>query len=151
MRKIAINRIGEMYKKSAEPDWWNKPLDFANFENFYTLSSKSIDIGRFVTLDLFTACHNVFPRVMLYIDGLKRIQERNDILGGEAVFSNSRLPVTHVGKMLESGENVANIIEDYPYLNEHDVKFAALYYKSHPMTGRPRKMGGEDGVSLNPR
>jgi len=147
MRKIAISRIDDMRRNSVEPNWWKRPQDFTNFECSDKMERKSIPIDRYVTLDLFTACHNVVPRVGLYTYGLTRIEERDDILGGEAVFNNSRLPVTHVGKMLESGETIENIVEDYPYLNDDDVRFSSLYYRAHPATGRPRKSGDADDVS----
>jgi uncharacterized protein (DUF433 family) len=147
MRKIAIGTIDDMRRNSSEPNWWKSPLDFTGLESFPDMDRKSISIDKYVSLDLFTACHNVVPRLRLYAYGLTRIEERDDILGGEAVFKNSRLPVTHVGKMIESGETVENIIEDYPYLNEDDIRFSSLYYRAHPPTGRPRKRGDADDVS----
>lgn len=54
--------------------------------------------------------------------------DRN-IMGGEAVFPDSRLSVRHIGGMLERGERSAVILEDYPYLSERDLIFAHLYVK----------------------
>lgn len=147
MRKTAVSRIEDMRRKSLEPIWWKSALDFRNHEHVQNMERQSIQIDRYVILDLSSACHNAVPRVGLYAYGLARIREQDDILGGEAVFENSRLPVTHVGKMIESGETVENIIEDYPYLNEDDVRFSSLYYRAHPATGRPRKSGDADAVS----
>jgi uncharacterized protein (DUF433 family) len=53
-----------------------------------------------------------------------------DIMCGEAVFPNSRLSVSHVGRMRKRGAPVTEILEDYPYLNEQDVRFAAEYVDS---------------------
>jgi uncharacterized protein (DUF433 family) len=151
MRKTAVSRIEDMQGKSLEPNWWKYASDFRKYERVDNMEHRSIPIDKYVTLDLSAACHSAVPRVGLYAYGLTRIHEREDILGGEAVFENSRLPVTHVGKMIESGETVDNIIEDYPYLNEDDVRFSALYYRAHPATGRPRKGGDVDDVSPDSR
>jgi uncharacterized protein (DUF433 family) len=147
MRKTVVSRIEDMRGKSLEPNWWKSALDFRQYERANNMEQRSIPIDKYVTLDLSAACHSAATRVGLYAYGLTRIHERDDILGGEAVFKNSRLPVTHVGKMIESGETAENIIEDYPYLNEDDVRFSALYYRAHPATGRPRKGGDVDAVS----
>lgn len=61
------------------------------------------------------------------ICGLSRVDERADVLGGDAVFRETRLSVLHIGKMVEAGERVDDILEDYPYLNEDHVKFASFY------------------------
>lgn len=94
--------------------------------------------------------HSVSPRLNVYYLGLSRVEERHDVLGGEAVFRDSRLSVMHVGKMIESGEAVANILEDYPYLNEDDVRFASLYFRAHPAVGRPRALdAGADNAEID--
>lgn len=98
----------------------------------------SVDIDRYLNIDLSRVIHRVSPRVEVYCTGLSRVEEKEDVLGGEAVFTRSRLSVLHIGKMVDGGERVENVLEDYPYLNEDDIKFASLYYRAHPPTGRPR-------------
>jgi uncharacterized protein (DUF433 family) len=87
-------------------------------------------------------CRKLFgdltPRVDLYARGLSRTEEKPGVLGGEAVFRNTRLSVRHIGKMSANGEPTEEIRLDYPYLSEDDVKFARLYYEAHPIVGRPR-------------
>lgn len=61
------------------------------------------------------------------------------ILGGEPVFPKSRLAVRHVGGMRLKGIPAAEIREDYPYLEENDIEFAALYARANPRLGRPRE------------
>jgi uncharacterized protein (DUF433 family) len=60
------------------------------------------------------------------------------ILGGEPVFPKSRLAVRHVGGLRLKGTPPAEIREDYPYLKDEDIEFAALYAKANPPMGRPR-------------
>ncbi|WP_095201121.1 DUF433 domain-containing protein [Mesorhizobium carmichaelinearum] len=98
----------------------------------------SVDIDLYLNIDLSRVVHRVSPRLEVYCTGLSRVEEKEDVLGGEAVFTGSRLSVLHIGKMVDGGERVENILEDYPYLNEDDIKFASLYYRAHPPTGRPR-------------
>ena len=97
-----------------------------------------IDIDNYVSLDLDRVLHDVAPRIAIYEKGLSRTEERDDILGGEAVFSGTRLSVSHIGKMIVSGETETHILEDYPYLSKDDIRFAELYFRAHPPVGRPR-------------
>jgi uncharacterized protein (DUF433 family) len=66
------------------------------------------------------------------------ISRRSNVLDGDPVFKGTRLSVLHIGKMFDRGEALENILEDYPYLEGGDIKFAHLYYKAHPTVGRPR-------------
>ena len=137
LRKIAIHRIGD----ECLPVWSEPCRHDCN--PVYDLDANGrVELDRFVSLDLSKVLHHIRPRVGVYASGLRRIEEKADILGGEAVFKGSRLSVLHIGKMVESGEKAENILEDYPNLNDDDIRFAALYYKAHPSIGRPRS-GGE--------
>lgn len=49
------------------------------------------------------------------------------IMGGETVFPNSRLTVRRIGLLLQSGESVQAIREDYPYLSDDDFRFSLRY------------------------
>jgi uncharacterized protein (DUF433 family) len=98
-----------------------------------------LKLGGYVFMDVEQMAKDVAPRVAVYAEGLSRIEEREGVLGGEAVFRNTRLSVRHIGKMHAGGETVENIIEDYPYLHRHDIAFARLYWQAHPAAGRPRR------------
>lgn len=106
---------------------------------------RSVKLDNYVVLDLHGVCEDVRPRVDLYAHGLSRITENDGVLGGEAVFRDTRLSVLHVGKMVDKGEKIGDIRADYPYLTEDDVKFAQLYYRAHPIVGRPRTRAEPDG------
>jgi uncharacterized protein (DUF433 family) len=99
--------------------------------------SERVSLGGYLFLDIAQAIADVAPRVELYAEGLARIEERPGVLGGEAVFRNTRLSVRHVGKMHDGGELVEAIRRDYPYLRADDVTFARFYYQAHPIVGRP--------------
>lgn len=49
------------------------------------------------------------------------------IMMGTAVFPGTRLVVAHVARMSKKGATVTEIIEDYPYLSEQDIRFAVMY------------------------
>jgi uncharacterized protein (DUF433 family) len=104
-------------------------------------SYRTVTIDRWLRIDINEVFENIRNRVDIYSEGLARIEEKDDVLGGEAVFKDSRLPVRHVGKMVAGGEPISDILEDYPYLTERDVLFAELYHRAHPPIGRPRERG----------
>jgi uncharacterized protein (DUF433 family) len=98
-----------------------------------------LKLGGYVFMDVEQVAKDVAQRVAIYAEGLSRIEERESVLGGEAVFRNTRLSVRHIGKMHDGGETVENIIVDYPYLCRHDIVFARFYWQAHPAAGRPRR------------
>lgn len=67
----------------------------------------------------------------------RRVVSNPKILGGEPVFSKSRLSVRHIGALVMNG-GTDEIREDYPYLSEEDIEFAKLYTLAYPKRGRPR-------------
>jgi uncharacterized protein (DUF433 family) len=77
-------------------------------------------------------------RIELYRRGKERVTSSEAVLGREPVFAGTRLAVRHVGGMRLRGEPVARILEDYPYLSEEDVEFAALFAEANPPLGRPK-------------
>jgi uncharacterized protein (DUF433 family) len=135
LKTRCLNTPGEEERRSLWINW-----------RYILDEKKSFKLDEYITLEVGSAWSDVRPRVDIYSEGLGRIEERSGVLGGEAVFRGTRLSVTHVGEMYDRGEQLENILEDYPYLNANDVEFARLYYKSHPPRGRPRqKMGAADG------
>jgi len=115
-------------------------------DSFCTCSFEKtrVDIDHFLSIDVGKACEEVKPRVNLYAGGLERVEENDAVLGGGAIFKDSRISVLHIGKMADRGESMENILEDYPNLTEGDVNFAKLYYKARPPVGRPRSNGAAD-------
>jgi uncharacterized protein (DUF433 family) len=100
-------------------------------------SKTAVDIDNYIAIKLGKACEDVKPRVHLYAEGLDQVEERDAILGGEAVFRDSRVSVSHIGEMAERGVSTTEIVEDYK-LTEGDVEFAKLYFRARPPVGRPR-------------
>jgi uncharacterized protein (DUF433 family) len=110
-----------------------------------------LKLGDYLFIDVEKVAKDLAPRVDLYAEGLSRIEEREGVLGGEAVFRNTRLSVNHIGKMHNAGESIEDIITDYPYLRENDIAFARLYWKAHPIVGRPRRQETDFAGNTSPR
>jgi uncharacterized protein (DUF433 family) len=126
----------------AEKLMWDRPSKLFD-------SCDRLKLDDYLFIDIKKAAKNLAPRIDLYAEGLARIEEKEGVLGGEAVFKNTRLSVKHIGKMREGGERIEDILEDYPYLRKNDIEFARLYFKSHPTVGRPPR-SEEIGVARGP-
>ncbi len=98
-----------------------------------------LNIGSYWELKLNTIQQELSELVTSFEVWKKKLVISPDIMGGEPVFPNSRLTVRHIGKLIQRGELPENIIEDYPYLSETDVKFADIYVTAYPVVGRPKK------------
>lgn len=60
------------------------------------------------------------------------------ILGGDPVFSGTRIAVHDIADMLASGETPEAIAIAYPQLREDQISVAADYALAYPRRGRPR-------------
>jgi len=60
-------------------------------------------------------------------DLLKRITVEKDKCGGKPCIRNMRIRVKDVLDMLASGMTNQEILEDYPYLEEQDIKAVLMY------------------------
>ncbi len=87
---------------------------------------------------LDSVVHDVEARLDDFAKWKQKLVGREDILGGEPVFPESRLAVRQIGEMARRGAPVAEILADYPYLTEQDVEFAKRFTTAYPRLGRPR-------------
>ena len=69
-------------------------------------------------------------------DLLARIVVNPDIFGGKPIVRGRRLAVEHVLDMLAAGDDIATILEGYPWLERADV-LACLEY-ARRMVGHER-------------
>jgi uncharacterized protein (DUF433 family) len=98
----------------------------------------TLDIGDVLALRIGAVIKDLAERVQKFERWRDNLVTSPDIMGGEAVFPNSRLTVRRVGGMLDRGEPPDAIREDYPYLRPEDLDFARLYVRAYPRVGRPR-------------
>ncbi|MEG3123509.1 DUF433 domain-containing protein [Sphingomonas sp. GB1N7] len=70
------------------------------------------------------------------LPGHPRIAIDPAVCGGRPIVAGTRVRVTDILEMLAGGANIAEIVEDFPYLAEADV-LAALAYAAaaadHPV------------------
>ncbi|MBD2519903.1 DUF433 domain-containing protein [Nostoc sp. FACHB-973] len=99
----------------------------------------TIEIARFIKIEVEPIAKEVLEFINCFQLWKENLVSDPNIMGGEAVFPNSRLTVRHIGSMLDRGESIETIHEDYPYLTEEDIKFAQVYVKAYPSVGRPKK------------
>lgn len=58
---------------------------------------------------------------------LNRVTNNPAILAGKPVIRGMRLSVEHILKMLARGISHEDIIEEYPFLEEDDIRACLLY------------------------
>jgi uncharacterized protein (DUF433 family) len=77
------------------------------------------------------------------IQELQRIRSRVEvnpaIRGGEPVFAGTRIPVHMIARFLAQGVSRAEILEDYPALDEEALEVAPRYAVLYPPRGRPKQ------------
>lgn len=100
--------------------------------------TEELRLSELLTLRLKPLIEDISTRVMRFLRWKESLVENLDIMGGEAVFPESRLTVRHVGEMLERGESADVLLEDYPYLRREDLDCARLFVRAYPRVGRPR-------------
>jgi uncharacterized protein (DUF433 family) len=98
----------------------------------------TLEFGKFFTLKVGEIGQELQILVDRFETWKSRLVSNPEILGGEIIFPNSRLSVQRIGGVLERGETVALLREDYPYLSDEDFDFAHIYVKAYPKQGRPK-------------
>lgn len=67
----------------------------------------------------------------------------SSIMGGEPVFSGTRIAVYAIANMLSDGASAAEILEGYPKLDARLLQLGALWAAAHPRRGRPKGLRSE--------
>ena len=58
---------------------------------------------------------------------LDRITFSNDVLGGQACIRDIRIPVSLIVNLIANGATFPEVLRDYEYLEEEDIKQALQY------------------------
>lgn len=145
MRRVALSRSCDAFNIGSviRSDWWSLESCSDLPLRLNGVAMPLVSVDEYLKLDFRPVVELLAPKVCRYMSGLSRVEEKADVLGGAAVFKGSRLPVSHVAKMIGNGESRENILEDYPYLSESDLDFATVYDRLHPISGRPRNSNSE--------
>lgn len=102
-------------------------------------SASNLEFAKFFVLQLNSISQELSELISQFNEWKSHLVTDPNIMGGHTVFPNSRLSVHHIGKIIERGESIQAIQEDYPYLSELDLKFSPLYAKAYPVMGRPKQ------------
>lgn len=65
---------------------------------------------------------------------LTRIESNPKIFGGKPIVRGMRIAVEHILGMLAAGETPESIVEEYPFLDEEDVR-ACLVFAHRSVAG----------------
>jgi len=71
-----------------------------------------------------------------------------EILGGDPVFRDTRVPVHGIAAMLDQGSTEADILKAYPRITSEMVRVAPVYAQAYPIRGRPRVQPWRDRLSV---
>jgi uncharacterized protein (DUF433 family) len=100
-------------------------------------------------VDVKSAATKMDADVAKYRQAMRLIVEDPAIQGGAATFKGTRILVQHIADLLSQGATATELQEDYPRLTRAMIAAAAIYGKSHPRRGRPRKPAWRNGRPLS--
>lgn len=66
---------------------------------------------------------------------IDRITFQSDVMGGQACIRDLRVPVSLIVNMMANGASIKDILADYEYLEEEDIR-QALHYASWAVSDR---------------
>lgn len=69
---------------------------------------------------------------------LKRVVLDPSVMLGKPVIKGTRMTVELIVEKVAAGESIAQLLEDYPFLQEEDIRAALLY--------AARSLSSEEGV-----
>lgn len=72
-----------------------------------------------------------------------------EIMGGEPVFRDTRVPVHMIATLLEQGSTEAELLEGYPRLTVEMIRAAPIYAAAYPLRGRPRSQPWRDQAPVH--
>jgi len=94
--------------------------------------------GGFLTIDLREPRRELAASLRTLRRVRALVTNDPDILGGDPVFRDTRVPVHLIATLLEQGSTDADLLESYPRLTGEMVKLAPIYATAYPLRGRPR-------------
>lgn len=79
-------------------------------------------------------------RLYDYLDTRERFIESDpDVMRGEPVISDTRIPVRAVATRIDGGEVIDDLCKDYPEVPREAFDAALTYARAHPRRGRPAR------------
>ncbi len=91
-----------------------------------------IDIAVFVTDAMF--------RAKAVDNAAQLVTEDSDVMGGQACFAGTRVPIDNVLASLDKGIAKERLVASYPFLTDAHIDAARVYRQVHPRRGRPPRL-----------
>ncbi|WP_105441282.1 DUF433 domain-containing protein [Neorhizobium sp. T25_13] len=101
----------------------------------------------YLIVDVARAREHLAARGEALREADKIIHSVKGVVGGEAVFKGTRVPVRTIAAMKLQGAATDEIVEGYPALTARMVDLAEIWVAAHPARGRPRKLS-EQGLKV---
>jgi uncharacterized protein (DUF433 family) len=95
----------------------------------------------FLAIDLLPFVKATGERLADLAAARENVSVSQDILGGTAVISGTRVPVYDVAASLKAGHTMEQVLQTWPSLDAEKVRLAAIYTEANPLRGRPRVSG----------
>lgn len=92
-----------------------------------------------VTVKFDELLHRMLRRILSFRAGARRVERREDVVGGAVVFMGTRIPVAQVAALVKRGIPREELREHFPALRDEDFEFASVAAALNPPRGRPRK------------
>ncbi len=117
-------------------------------EIFHALGSASRDTvtleGGFLKLDLREPRRELAISLRELRRARQLVTHNPEIMGGDPVFRNTRVPVHLIAGLVGQGSGEANLLEAYPRLTDEMIRLAPIYAAAYPLRGRPRTQPWRD-------
>ncbi|WOS66098.1 DUF433 domain-containing protein [Sinorhizobium fredii] len=101
----------------------------------------------YLIVDVARAREQLAARAEALREAERMIESVKGVVGGEPVFTATRVPVRTIAAMKTQGASTAEIVEGYPAVTERMVDLAEIWAAAHPARGRPRKLS-EQGLKV---
>ena len=115
-------------------------------DHFFSLTSLPWDADWHVDAPYVT-CVDIVEFVEAALERTKQIEQAHalvtidpEVMGGQAVFSGSRLPIENILSSLVQGIEFSRIQTTYPFLTDMHIQAAKVFSRIHPKRGRPMKL-----------
>lgn len=101
----------------------------------------------YLIVDVAKAREHLAARGEALREADKIIHSVKGVVGGEPVFTGTRVPVRTIAAMKLQGAATDEITGGYPALTARMVDLAEIWVAAHPARGRPRKLS-EQGLNV---
>lgn len=103
-------------------------------------NADTIRADDYLIVDVARAREQLAARAEALREAERVIESVKGVLGGEPIFSKTRVPVRTIAAMKAQGATTDEIVEGYPALTMRMVELAEIWTAAHPARGRPRKL-----------